>query len=156
MIASSAYAVISPYILPFAMIYYLGIFFVWRYQQLYVYQATYNLRGQIWTFVAHRVVACLAMMTLFTGITFLFKKAYIQGCLTIILLEILLIVFDRYLTSRYDSVYAAAPVGLLESAPRVELDSQSFVPPPLKPKAEGWFLEWGKAWEFFGSVRAGV
>lgn len=62
----------------------------------------------------------------------------------------------RYLATRYDAVYASVPVAVLEAMPRVELDPALYVPPPLRPKAEGWNLEYGKAWQFWGAPRYGL
>lgn len=98
-ICTLAYACIAPFILIFAFIYFCLMFFVWRYQQLYVYQSAYNSRGQMWSFSAHRIVACLAVMVLFSGAMFLVKSGFWQGILAIVLLEIFLIAFDRQVTT---------------------------------------------------------
>lgn len=62
----------------------------------------------------------------------------------------------RYLTARYDSIYLSIPVTVVEALPRSELDPQLWVPAPLRPNAKGWFLEWGKAWQFYGAPRYGL
>lgn len=129
---------------------------VWRQQQLYVFQSVYNSRGHIWCFAAHRVVACLAIMVLFTSAMFLVKKAFVEGLLGLIAVEIFLIAFDRYLTQRYDTVFASLPVAVLEAAPRVELDPELYVQPPLRQGAEGWYLEYGKCWQGWGVPRYGL
>jgi len=152
-VAAIGYAVIAPFILPVALLYFVLLVFVWRYQQLYVYQAAYNSRGYIWSFAAHRIVACLAILILFTSAMLIVKEAFIQGLISLILLESVIISFDKYLTSQYDAVFASIPVAILEGAPKVEMDPELFVPPPLRKGAEGWYLEWGKAWQGWGQFR---
>jgi len=120
------------------------MYMVWRYQQLYVYQSTYRSFGQMWTFYAHRLVAIFALTILFTGVMFLIKRAYVQGGITIICGELLMLMFNIYITSKYDSVVHEVPVALLEAIPRANLDKQQFLPPSLRKDEEGWFLEHGK------------
>jgi hypothetical protein len=152
-VSALGYAVIAPFILPCALVYFVIMLFVWRYQQLYVFQAAYNSRGYIWSFSAHRVVACLAILVLFTSCMFLVKEAYVQGFISLIVLEIFIIAFDKYLTSRYDSVFKSTPMAILEASPKVDLDPQLFVPPPLRKNGEGWYLENGKCWQFWGAPK---
>lgn len=47
--------VTSPLILPFGLLYFAGLWAVWRYQALYVYQRQYESGGQFWPLVAHKV-----------------------------------------------------------------------------------------------------
>jgi hypothetical protein len=152
-VASIGYAVIAPFILPVALIYFIMLMFVWRYQQLYVFQAAYNSRGYIWSFAAHRIVVCLAILVLFTSAMFIVKEAFVQGFLALILLESFIISFDKYLTSRYDAVFKSIPVAILEGAPKVEMDPELYIAPPLRKGAEGWYMEWGKAWQGWGAPR---
>lgn len=154
-VACCTYSIISPFILAFTMIYFLLMFTVWRYQQLYVYQAAYNSMGQMWRFYAYRLLACFALTVLFTGVMLLIKRAYVQAGIAIIGGELVLLAFQKYLKERYDSIYDEAPVALLESIPRASLDPELFVPPPLRTNMDGWFLEWGKAWQFWGAPRYG-
>jgi hypothetical protein len=48
-------------------------------------------------------------------------------------------------------IYEEVPVAVLEAQPRVELDDDLFVPPPLRRGAQGWFCEWGKVWQGWGA-----
>ena len=57
----------------------------------------------------------------------------------------------RFLSTRYDVIYEEVPVAVLEAQPRVELDDDLFVPPPLRRGAQGWFCEWGKVWQGWGA-----
>jgi hypothetical protein len=154
-VASLTYSIISPFILPFTIFYFVVMYMVWRYQQLYVYQSAYNSSGQMWRFYAHRLLACFALTILFTGIMLLIKRAYVQGGIAIIGGELFILAFNKYIEGRYDSIYDEPPVSLLESIPRANIDSQLFLPPPLRENEEGWFLEWGKAWQYWGAPRYG-
>eukprot|EP00890_Picochlorum_soloecismus_P002178 jgi/Picsp_1/2961/NSC_01185-R1_erd4-related membrane protein len=154
-VASLTYTIISPFILPFTMFYFVVMYIVWRYQQLYVYQSAYNSSGQMWRFYAHRLLACFALTILFTGIMLLIKRAYVQGGIAIICGELFILAFNKYIVGRYDSIYDEPPISLLESIPRANIDSQLFLPPPLREDEEGWFLEWGKAWQYWGAPRYG-
>lgn len=154
-VASSTYCVISPFILVWTIIYFMLMYMVWRYQQLYVYQSTYRSFGQMWTFYAHRLVAVFALTVLFTGVMFLIKRAYVQGAIVIILGELLLLSFDKFVSNKYDSIVQDFPVALLEAIPRANLDLQQFMPPSLREGEEGWFMEHGKAWIFWGAPRYG-
>lgn len=49
-----AYAPITPFILPFGLIYFSLMWIVWRYQALYVYESVTNAQGRIWPYFAHR------------------------------------------------------------------------------------------------------
>jgi hypothetical protein len=131
------------------------MYIVWRYQQLYVYQSTYRSFGQMWTFYAHRLVAIFALTILFTGIMFLIKRAWVQGGIAIIGGELLMLAFDKFIRAKYDSVVHDAPVELLEAIPRAKLDPQQFLPPSLRDNEDGWFMEHGKAWIFWGAPRYG-
>jgi hypothetical protein len=63
----------SPLILPFGLLYFVGLWGVWRYQALYVYQRQYESGGRFWPLVAHKVVGCQLIMVVFTACVLLFK-----------------------------------------------------------------------------------
>jgi len=152
-----AYAVISPLILPFGLLYFILLWPVWRYQMLYVYQRQYESGGQFWPFVAHKVVGCNLIMVLFTGVVLLVKAAYTQGILMLVTLPIFLMRFDAYLTTRYDAVVAQVPLSALDEGKRVEngVDSKIWTPPPLRQGAEGWHPQWGLVWQWWGLPKRG-
>ena len=128
---------------------------VWRYQQLYVYQSVYKSFGQMWTFYAHRLVAVYALTILFTAIMFLIKQAWWQGGFALGLGELLMLAFDKYISFKYDSVVHETPVEFLEAIPRANLDLQQFMPASLRDDQDGWYLEYGKAWQGWGAPRYG-
>lgn len=120
-IAGLGYAVIAPFILPLALLYFVGLYHVrfqlrcprlrqsamapspqkfdrraqvWRYQLLYVFQPAYDSQGFLWRYAAHRIVACLGVMTFVSSALFFVKGAWTQGVLALVLLEGFLIGFD--------------------------------------------------------------
>ena len=155
-VSTLGYSVIAPFILPFAVIYFFIMLFVWRYQQLYIFQAAYNSKGQLWSFAAHRIVACLSIMVIFTSAMFFVKQAYVQGAIGLVGHVTFLIMFNRYLSERYDSIFQSTPMAILESAPRVQLDPALYTPPPLRQGAEGWHLQWGRCWQGWGAPAYGI
>lgn len=154
-ICTLGYCVVSPFILPCALLYFLIIAAVWKYQMLYVFVPAYDSKGQMWPYFAHRIVACLGLCTVFTASIFAVKQAYVQAGLSFILVGIALLVFDKHLSNSYDVVFAEVPTSILRSAPRVEIDQEWYVPPGLRPGAKGYYFESGKAWQGWGAPRHG-
>jgi Calcium-dependent channel, 7TM region, putative phosphate len=149
-----AYAIVAPLILPFGLLYFVFLWPVWRYQVLYVYQRQYESGGQMWPLVAHKMVGCLHLMVIFTGLVFIFKAAYTQAALLFVILPIYLIRFDLYLKLRYDAVVEQVPLMAVHAAGRVEaVDPALWTPPPLREGAAGWSPEWGKTWAWWGIPR---
>ena len=109
----------------------------------------------MWTFYAHRLVAIFALTILFTGVMFLIKLAWWQGGITLILGEILMLAFDKHISAKYDTVVHETPVEVLEAIPRGNLDLQQFMPASLRDNQDGWYLEYGKAWQGWGPPRYG-
>ncbi len=155
-VAAMAYSAITPMLAIAALACFLFAYPVWRYQALYIFQPAYRLEGALWPDFAHRVVGCAVLQALFTGVMLLVKGGYVQGIISLWGLIPALLVFDSYLRTRYDRVYASTPVALLEAAPRAELGPELYVPPPLRRRAEGWHPEWGKAWQGWGAPRYGL
>jgi hypothetical protein len=149
-----AYAVVSPLILPFGLIYFIFLWAVWRYQMLYVYQRQYESGGQFWPLVAHKVVGCLLLCVLFTAVVLIFKQGYAQAGIMLVTLPLYLLRFDNYLTTRYDAVVAQVPLMAVHKAGKVSaVDPDLWTPPPLRQGAVGWNPEWGKVWQWWGVPR---
>lgn len=89
-----AYAVVSPLILPFGLLYFAFLWAVWRYQVLYVYQRQYESGGEFWPLVAHKVVGCAFICVLFTAVVLILKRAYIQAGIMLVTLPLYLLRFD--------------------------------------------------------------
>lgn len=146
-----AYAVVSPLILPFGLLYFMLLWAVWRYQMLYVYQRQYESGGQFWPFVAHKVVGCALICVVFTSVVLIFKEAYAQAIILLVTLPLYLLRFDMYLSNRYDAVVAQVPLMAVHKAGRVEsVDPNLWTPAPLRPGATGWNPQWGRVWHWWG------
>ncbi|KAI3425049.1 hypothetical protein D9Q98_008427 [Chlorella vulgaris] len=143
----------SPLILPFGLLYFAGLWAVWRYQALYVYQRQYESGGQFWPLVAHKVVACQLIMVVFTACVMLFKGGYTQAALLFITLPIFLLRFDNYLTKRYDDLVRQVPLMAVHTAGRSRVPPDIYTPPPLRQGGQGWHPEWGKVWQNWGIGR---
>ncbi|KAL4451743.1 hypothetical protein ABPG75_007405 [Micractinium tetrahymenae] len=152
-VVALGYAVVSPIILPFASLYFLLTWPVWRYQLLYVYQGHFSAGGQFWIYCAHRIVVCLGVMASFTAAVMAVKGGYVAALILFFTSVAFLIWFDRYLTLRYDAVVSHLPaVGILR-APPARVEDRLYVPPPMRHRAVGWTPEWGKAWYGYGAPR---
>ncbi|PSC69350.1 ERD4-related membrane [Micractinium conductrix] len=134
--------VTSPLILPFGLLYFLGLWAVWRYQALYVYQRQYESGGQFWPLVAHKVVACQLIMVVFTASVLMFKGGYTQAALLYITGPIFLLRFDNYLTKRYDDLVRQVPLMAVHTAGRSSVPADIYTPPPLRAGGVGWHPEW--------------
>lgn len=72
-IIALAYAATSPIILPFALIYFIFSWIMWRYNILYVSERCFESGGQIWDTVFKQVCCCMFIFEFFTGeVSFLF------------------------------------------------------------------------------------
>lgn len=155
-IVSAGYAVVSPLVLPFALIFFLLSWAVWRYQTLYVYEMAYDALGDIWSYAAHCYVGCLAVMVVFTSAMMGVKAGYAQSLIMLLTLLPFLFMFNRVLYQRYDAAVVIPPVVTAIGTKQVVVDPVEYQPPPLRKQGEGWHLEWGKAWEYWGMVRYGI
>ena len=152
-IATFGYCIISPFIVPCALIYFFLLSIVWKYQMLYVFQKAYDSEGEMWRYFAHRMVACMGLCTVFTSCMFLVKQAYVQAGICFFGAGIFLLAFDGYLKNTYDAVYRHDPAEILRDAPKMAVDRGLYVPPALKSGAKGWYIETGKVWQGWGAPR---
>ena len=70
-IIALAYAATSPIILPFALIYFIFSWIMWRYNILYVSERCFESGGQIWDTVFKQVCCCMFIFEFFTGLPLL-------------------------------------------------------------------------------------
>lgn len=66
-IIALAYAATSPIILPFALIYFIFSWIMWRYNILYVSERCFESGGQIWDTIFKQVCCCMFIFEFFTG-----------------------------------------------------------------------------------------
>jgi hypothetical protein len=63
---------------------------------------------------------------------------------------ILLVKFRRYCRYRFQAGVDSMPLDLASQAPRAEVDPRLYIPPPLRDKALGWYVEWAGVWDGWG------
>lgn len=155
-VAALAYGAVTPFILPFGLIYFSLMWVVWRYQALYVWEPAWETGGTVWPFFARRLVACLGIMVVFTVTMLIVKAAYVQAGIMLFSLGVFLIAFSRSL-GRFDAAISDAPLWEIQAAPRIEPDAAFYTAAPLRSDAEAvWYPEWGKAWQFWLMPRYGL
>ncbi len=99
----------------------------------------------MWNYAARRIVACMAILEIFTSAVFIVKGAYTQAGLLLVPLTLLLLQFDSFLDERYRQAVNLVPLRAVHRAPRCEVDlTHAYTPAPLRDGAEDWYPEWGK------------
>lgn len=155
-VCALGYSVVSPLILVFALCNFLIVWAIWKYQVLYVFTPAYDGGGDMWPHFAHRVIACLGLSVVFTGLVFIGWEAYVQGGLTIGVMGLFLLGFDRYIAFTYDASFATVPNHILQHAPRATIETDWYVPPALHNRAKGYYLDAGKVWQGWSIPRHGI
>jgi len=88
-----AFAIVSPLLLPFSVVWFAFAWLAWRHNLSYVYQRKYESGGMMWIFLFSRIVMCLVIGQLFTFCVLVVRGAYWQA--------FLIIAFMPALTLRY-------------------------------------------------------
>ncbi|PRW05771.1 ERD4-related membrane [Chlorella sorokiniana] len=147
-----AFAVIAPLILPPVAVFFFTAWLAWRYCALHFYERSYESGGRIFEILFELSVWSLGLFSTFTALVFASKKSWTASILLVATQLPMLGVFHRRvtLTTRH---LTHGTMQLTIDAPTVELDPAVFVPPPLRPRAVGWYPEWGKVWEKYGISR---
>ncbi|GLC35608.1 hypothetical protein PLESTM_000342700 [Pleodorina starrii] len=73
-----AFSVVSPLLLPMALLFFAISWVFWRWALLYVYVRKYEGGGTMWPFTFNRVMVCMAIFPVFTACVFITKHAYVQ------------------------------------------------------------------------------
>eukprot|EP00756_Hemistasia_phaeocysticola_P033984 Hpha_TRINITY_DN16497_c1_g3::TRINITY_DN16497_c1_g3_i4::g.161144::m.161144 len=162
------YSVISPFILPFGMLYFALAYLCNAYNLVYVFRTKYQSNGKLWPLAFSRMIAGLFIMQItMIGIMSL-KYATIQGPF-LIPLPILNLFYLREIQGRYRRVTTETPLAALlrpEGRPLDESFDPSFLDraylrPCLKPELDGkspqpvpYFPEEGEA-SISGDVEKG-
>ncbi|KAG2500669.1 hypothetical protein HYH03_001435 [Edaphochlamys debaryana] len=144
---TSGFAVVSPLILPFGILYFVIAWLLWRWSLLYVYVRKYESGGTFWPWVFSRVMVSLALFALFTGCVFITRQAYPQACVLFVTVPIILIRFNTYCYFRFQQGVDAVPLEAAVSGPAARVDPWVYMPPPLLPSLAGWNPDWGKVWQ---------
>lgn len=78
-----AFAIVSPLLLPFSVVWFAFAWLAWRHNLSYVYQRKYESGGMMWIFLFSRIVMCLVIGQLFTFCVLVVRGAYWQAFLII-------------------------------------------------------------------------
>ncbi|PNW73839.1 hypothetical protein CHLRE_13g574850v5 [Chlamydomonas reinhardtii] len=143
-----AFAVVSPILLPMALVFFAMAWLFWRWALLYVYVRKYEGGGTMWPFIFARVMVCMAIFPLFTACVFVTKEAYIQAILLFVTVPPMLIRFNSFCYYRYElGLRASIPLEAAVTGPHARVDPWVYMPPPLLTQLAGWNTDWPKAWQ---------
>ncbi|EFN57874.1 hypothetical protein CHLNCDRAFT_57000 [Chlorella variabilis] len=152
-IMALSYAVIAPLLLPMAAFYFLTAWVTWRYCVLHFYERSYESGGRIFEILFTLVVWTGVLFTLFSSLVLASKKAW-SPCLLMLATQLpMLYVYHRKVQLSVGHYARVVPMQSTLQAPKVEVDPATYLPPPLRPGAVGWYPEWGKVWEKYGISR---
>ncbi|KAK9079953.1 hypothetical protein SSX86_001628 [Deinandra increscens subsp. villosa] len=114
----AVYAVVTPILLPFILIFFAFAYFVYRHQIINVYNQRYESAAAFWPHVHHRIVASLLIsQLLLLGLLSTKKAANSTPLLAV--LPILTVTFHKFCKNRFEPAFRKYP---LEEA--VEKDAQ--------------------------------
>ncbi|WOH09720.1 hypothetical protein DCAR_0729178 [Daucus carota subsp. sativus] len=103
------YAVVTPLLLPFILIFFAFAFVVFRHQIINVYNQEYESAGAFWPDVHGRIIGALVIsQLLFMGLLSTKEKA--QSTPVLIVLPVLTIWFHRYCKGRYEPAFVKYPL----------------------------------------------
>ncbi|KAL0913756.1 hypothetical protein M5K25_017240 [Dendrobium thyrsiflorum] len=103
------YAVVTPILLPFVLVFFIFAFLVYRYQIMNVYNQEYESAGAFWPHLHSRIVASLLIsQLLLLGLLSTKKAAHSTPLL--IILPVLTIWFHKYCKSRFEPAFRKYPL----------------------------------------------
>ncbi|KAK8945521.1 hypothetical protein KSP40_PGU011059 [Platanthera guangdongensis] len=103
------YAVITPILLPFVLVFFIFAFLVYRYQIINVYNQEYESGGAFWPHVHSRIIGSLLIsQLLLLGLLSTKKAAHSTPLL--IILPVLTIWFHKYCKSRFEPAFRKYPL----------------------------------------------
>lgn len=147
------YAVINPLVLPAAAAFFVTAWITWRYCALYFYERSYESGGRIFELLFTLMVWTMSFFSIFTSLVLAAKKAYTAALIALITQQIGLLLYHKKVTLSVGHYARVLPLHTTLGAPRVSIDPATYLPPPLRKQAVGWYPEWGKVWEKYGISR---
>ncbi|XP_076912226.1 hyperosmolality-gated Ca2+ permeable channel 1.8-like [Bidens hawaiensis] len=117
----AVYAVVTPILLPFILVFFAFAYFVYRHQVINVYNQRYESAAAFWPHVHHRIIASLLIAQLLL-LGLLSTKKAISYTPLLVVLPILTLTFHKFCKSRFEPAFRKYP---LEEA--VEKDTQDDV-----------------------------
>lgn len=103
------YAVVTPILLPFIIIFFLFAFLVYRHQIINVYNQRYESVAAFWPHVHTRIIASL-MISQFLLMGLLSTKKAAKSTPLLIVLPILTFAFHKYCKSRFEPAFSRYPL----------------------------------------------
>ncbi|KAL4419727.1 hypothetical protein ABPG75_006825 [Micractinium tetrahymenae] len=152
-IMALTYAVINPLVLPAAAGFFLTAWITWRYCALYFYERSYESGGRIFELLFTLMVWTMSLFSIFTSLVLAAKKAYSAALIALITQQIGLLLYHKKVALSVGHYARVLPLHSTLGTPRVRIDPATFLPPPLRKQAVGWYPEWGKVWEKYGVSR---
>ncbi|KAL4437833.1 hypothetical protein ABPG77_005745 [Micractinium sp. CCAP 211/92] len=147
------YAVINPLVLPAAAGFFVTAWITWRYCALYFYERSYESGGRIFELLFTLMVWTMSLFSFFTSLVLASKKSYTAALIALFTQQIGLLLYHKKVTLSVGHYAKVLPLHSTLGAPRVSVDPATFLPPPLRKQAVGWYPEWGKVWEKYGISR---
>ncbi|KAI3821854.1 hypothetical protein L1987_09428 [Smallanthus sonchifolius] len=130
----AVYAIVTPILLPFILIFFAFAYFVYRHQVINVYNQRYESAAAFWPHVHHRIIASLLIsQLLLLGLLSTKKAANSTPLLAV--LPILTLTFHKFCKSRFEPAFRKYP---LEEA--VEKDAQDEASKP-EPDMKSYLCE---------------
>ncbi|KAK1305026.1 UDP-glycosyltransferase 85A7 [Acorus calamus] len=124
------YAVVTPVILPFILVFFAFAFLVYRHQIINVYHQKYESAGAFWPHVHRRIIASLLISQLLLLGLLSTKKAS-NSTTVLIVLPVLTIWFHKYCKSRFEPAFRKYPLEEAMAKDKLERASE----PNLNVKA---------------------
>ncbi|KAI3425260.1 hypothetical protein D9Q98_009028 [Chlorella vulgaris] len=150
------YAVIAPLVLPAAVIFFFTAWMTWKYCALYFYERSYESGGRLFETLFKLMVGTMIVFTVFTGLCLASKKAYTAALVLIFTQLPMISMFSKRVSNTIGHYAKLLPLQATLTAPRAVLDPITFLPPPMRAQAAGWYPEWGKVWEKYGIARSSI
>ncbi|VFQ70880.1 unnamed protein product [Cuscuta campestris] len=105
----SVYAVVTPILLPFILVFFAFAYLVYRHQVINVYDQQYESAGAFWPHVHGRIIASLVLSQLLLMGLLSTKKAA-KSTPLLILLPFLTFAFHKYCKSRFEPAFRTYPL----------------------------------------------
>lgn len=103
------YAVVTPILLPFVLVFFIFAFLVYRYQIINVYNQEYESGGAFWPHVHSRIIGSLLISQLLL-LGLLSTKKAADSTPLLIILPVLTIWFQKYCKSRFEPAFRKFPL----------------------------------------------
>lgn len=118
------YAVVTPILLPFVLVFFAFAYFVYRHQIINVYDQEYESAGAFWPHVHGRIIGSL-LISQFLLLGLLSTKKAADSTPLLVLLPVLTIWFHKYCKSRFEPAFRKYPLEEAMEKDKMEKDSET-------------------------------